>query len=126
MHRSSIYIAEKDKAVQQYLGTGLKAHGFATTIFDNGYPIVTMMDNWPDIFLIDIQLSDINGLEVCKWLKTHESSWDIPVILLSGDPYLKLLAGASHADDYIEKPLVIKNVISHIRECLLPDKNKVF
>lgn len=124
MHRSSIYIAETDKSVQQYLGNGLRALGFDATVFDSGYPIVTMMDNWPDIFLIDIQLSDVNGLEVCKWLKSHESSWAIPVILLSADPYLKLLAASAHADDYIERPFILKDVVTHIRECLFAESDR--
>ena len=122
MHTNSVYIAEKDKADRLYLDGGLRAHGFATRVFDSGYPLVTMMDNWPDIFLIDIELPGINGLEVCKWLKSRESSCYIPVILLSSDPYLKILAPSAHADDYIDKPFTVTEVIACIYERLVVEK----
>ena len=119
MHQNRIYIAEEDKAFQRRLSRALKESGFDVSVFDSGYPIVEMMDNWPDVFLIDIELPDINGLEVCKWLKTHESSQNIPVIFISGDPYLKVLAASAHADDYIEKPVNLETVIDKIKDCLL-------
>jgi len=118
MNHSRIYIAEEDKVLQSGLQTALMRNGFDVSVFDGGYPIVEMMDNWPDIFLIDIELPDINGLEVCRWLKSHEDSRHIPVIFLSSDPYLKILAASSKADDYIEKPVLFEQMISKIRECL--------
>lgn len=118
MLHSRIYIAEEDKELQKRLSTGLKNQGFDVSVFDSGYPIVEMMDNWPDVFLIDIELPGINGLEVCKWLKSHDSSRDIPVIFISGEPYLKVLASSAHADDYIEKPVSVAQVIAKINEFL--------
>jgi two-component system phosphate regulon response regulator PhoB len=122
MYRNRIYIAEEDKTVQRRLSRALRMNGFDVRVFDSGYPIVSMMDNWPDIFLIDIELPDINGLEVCKWLKAHEDSQHIPVIFISGDPYLKKLAASAHADDYIEKPFDSSTVILKIKECLQVEK----
>jgi DNA-binding response OmpR family regulator len=114
-----VYIAEEEEAVQQRLRDSLTRHGFSVTVFDSGYPIVTMMDNWPGVFLIDIELPGINGLEVCKWLKSHEGSRHIPVILIFSDPYLKVLANSTGADDFIEKPVVMKEVISRVKNCLV-------
>lgn len=122
MVRRNVYIAEKDKAVQELLAAGLKSRGFNIVLFDTGYPIVAMMDNWPDIFLIDIQLPGINGLEVCKWLKSHEMSRNIPVILLSDDRYLKTLAASAPADDYVEKPFYPKDIAGRINDCLYAEK----
>ena len=118
MHNSRIYIAEVNKDLQHDLSNALRRNGFDVQVFDSGYPIVSMMDNWPDVFLIDIELPDINGLEVCKWLKSHEGSRHIPVIFLSGDPYLKILAASAHADDYIEMPVTFEKMIHKIKECL--------
>ena len=116
MSNRRIYIAEGDKALQVDLCTALTKHGFDVRIFDSGYPIVAMMDNWPDIFLIDIELPDINGMEVCKWLKTHDSSCNIPVIFLSGDPYLKTLAASAMADDYIERSVDVDKILNKIMD----------
>ncbi|MEX1238751.1 MAG: response regulator [Cyclobacteriaceae bacterium] len=125
MYHGRIYIAENDREVQRALKALLMKSGYEVTIFETGYPIVTMMDDWPDLFLIEIELPGINGLEVCKWLKSHDSSHNIPVIFLSGDPYLKILSASAHADDYIEKPLSYLRVIHKIRECLLAEKRGI-
>jgi DNA-binding response OmpR family regulator len=122
MFHSRVYIAEADQALQKRLSGALKKNGFDVRVFDSGYPIVEMMDNWPDVFLIDIELPDINGLEICKWLKSHEPSSHIPVIFISGEPYLKILASSAHPDDYIEKPVSIPQVIHKIREFLPLEK----
>jgi len=121
MRHCRIHIAENDKALQRDLKIILRKSGYDVSVSDSGYPIVAMMDNWPDAFLIDIELPEINGIEVCKWLKTHESSRYIPVILLSGDPYLKIIAASANPDDYIEKPVVYASIITKIEECLLAE-----
>lgn len=122
MYEGRIYIAEEDQEFQRRLSRVLTQNGFDVSVFNSGYPLVTMMDNWPDIFLIDIELPDINGLEVCKWLKSHESSREIPVIFLSGDPYLKVLASSAQADDYIEKPVAYRHLIATILQHLPAEK----
>ena len=122
MHQRRIYIAEEDKTVQHRLSAALTKKGFDVSVFDSGYPLVSMMDNWPDVFLIDIELPGINGLEVCKWLKSHESSSHIPVIFLSGDPYLKILASSAQADDYVEMPVSIADIVSRIKDCLAAER----
>lgn len=113
-----VYIAEEDKQLAATLEVALKRNGFFVRVFDSGYPIVEMMDNWPDVFLIDIELPDVNGLEVCKWLKSHDSSRHIPVIFISSDPYLKILAAPLHANDYVEKPFSFDDLLKKIINCL--------
>lgn len=122
MGHRRVYIAEEDKSLQDALTSTLERNGFEVEVFDSGYPIVSMMDNWPDIFLIDIELPDINGLEICKWLKSHDDSRDIPVIFLSSDSYLKILAASSHADDYIEKPVTFHELIGKINDVLYTEE----
>ena len=120
MRSRRIYIAEGDKILQQNLCSALERRGFDVRIFDSGYPIVSMMDNWPDIFLIDIELPGINGMEVCKWLKTHETSCKIPVIFLSGDPYLRTLAASAMADDYVETSVDLDEILNKIMDFVAP------
>ena len=124
MFHSRIYIAEEDQQLQRRLCAALRANGFDVTTSDNGYSIVEMMDSWPDIFLIDIELHGVNGLEVCKWLKSHESSRNIPVIFISGEPYLKILASSTPADDYIEKPVSVPDVIKKIQQFIVVEKER--
>lgn len=121
MSQGRIYIVENDKRLQRDLSIELQKCGFDVCVFDTGYPIVAMTDHWPDVFLIDIELPGINGLEICKWLKSHDSSHHVPVIFLSGEPYLKILALSAHADDYIEKPVVYRDIVRRIEELLVAE-----
>lgn len=118
MPQQKVYIAAADSALSQELKDLLSPNGFDIRVFDRGYDVAALMDSWPDLFLIDIRLPDINGLELCSWLKTNESSSHIPVILMSEDSYLKLLAPSSHADDFIDRNLIRSQVTDKINDCL--------
>lgn len=113
-----ICMAEGDAELRERLRSAIERNGFVVQAFSSGYPIVTMMDNWPDLYLVDIELPEVNGLEVCKWLKAHDETSRIPVILISGAAYLKIIAASAHADDYIEKPVAEDTLISKISDCL--------
>lgn len=113
-----VYIAAAEKALAQELADLLVSSGYGVRLFDHGYDLVALLDDWPDVFLIDIRLPDINGLEVCSWLKSHESSSHIPVILMSQDSYLKLLTPSSHADDFMDTRYAAAEVIDKINDCL--------
>lgn len=118
MPASSIYIAAAEKEFGEELKDLLLSNGFTVRLFDCGYDVAALMDTWPDAFIIDIALPDINGIELCSWLKSHESSSHIPVILMSEDAYLKLLAPASHADVFMNRDLATTQVIDKITDCL--------
>ena len=94
----------------------LKARGYNVLQAKDG------MEGWhiacehrPEI-LMDIQLPEVSGLEVTKWLKDHESLKSIPVIAITvfareGDKE-KFLEGG--CDAYIEKPISIPNFLQTV------------
>ena len=114
MRPFKIHIAEADQRLRDELQRVLSQHGFQVTVSASGYPIAEMMDNWPDLFLLDIELPDVNGIELCKWLKVHPDSQHIPVILLGDDLYLKVLAASSPADMYMRKPIDIADLLDKV------------
>ena len=118
MESVRVYIAEADNALQHHLATALDTNGYKVELFDRGYPIAALMDHWPDIFLINIELPDINGIELCSWLKSHDSSKAIPVILISRESYLTILAASSSADGFLETPFDVSDLIHKINGCL--------
>jgi DNA-binding response OmpR family regulator len=115
--KHKIYIVEDDPDLQHLLQFSLAKAGFHVTIFPTGYPVIAMTDQWPDLFIIDIELPGINGLEICKWLRDHDASKYIPVLFLSAAPYLKNLAQNVGGDDYLEKPFELATLIDKINNC---------
>ena len=70
----------------------------------------------PDVILLDVTLKEAHGGEVCKELKTCGIAQKIPVILFSGDRNIKESYKVYLADDFIEKPVKINNLVSALRQ----------
>ena len=60
-----------------------------------------------DLILLDINLPDGNGIEACEYLSGYASSYDIPVVVVSGDSQTTNISEAfeAGASDYLQKPL---------------------
>jgi len=74
----------------------------------------------PDLILLDLMLPDIDGLDVCRYLKKNEATAGIPVIMLTArnaesDKILGLELGA---DDYLTKPFSVKELIARVHAVL--------
>ncbi|KYK20025.1 chemotaxis protein CheY [Thermoplasmatales archaeon SG8-52-4] len=78
----------------------------------------------PDLIILDIMMPEMNGWEVFDKLRAHQSWKNIPVIFLTArSDSLAVNAGAMIAEDYIEKPIDIKelklridNVLDNIKK----------
>ncbi len=78
----------------------------------------------PDIIILDIMMPEMNGWEVFDKLRAHKEWRDIPVVFLTArsDEFAEN-AGGLIADDFIEKPIDIKELARRI-ENVLKKKNK--
>ncbi|MEX6689798.1 response regulator [Danxiaibacter flavus] len=105
-----IAIAEDNPGIQQALQLCLEQSGFRVSIYGNGEHLIKDDLDLPDLFILDKQLSGINGLDICRHLKLKATTRNIPVIMLSADPYIAGLARTAGADDYLEKPFTIQRL----------------
>jgi two-component system sensor histidine kinase ChiS len=73
--------------------------------------------NPPDLILLDIKMPDMDGYEVCKQLKAHEQTHDIPVIFLSALNEItdKVKGFTVGGVDYITKPFQAEEVLARVR-----------
>lgn len=79
----------------------------------------------PNIILLDVDMPDIDGLEVCRRIKAHKKTRDIPVVFISGvDKYLKqqLHCLEIGGDAYIEKPFDFNELLDVINRLLKGEK----
>ena len=74
----------------------------------------------PDLILLDINLGEYNGLEICKDLKSNEQTKHIIVIMLSSDDRIYEAMNCYHADAIISKPFNISELIETIDRFLTP------
>jgi CheY-like chemotaxis protein len=96
-------------------------------ILDDEYEVISLLsgeklleDNFeiPDLFLLDRQLTDIDGLQVCRRLKSRDATHHIPVIVISAAQNITKLAKEAGADAVIEKPFQIRELRQVIAEHL--------
>jgi DNA-binding response OmpR family regulator len=106
-----IIIADDDAGLRDIFQLILKRAGYGVTLFPNGESLLNNGFVLPDLFILDKQLSGMDGYEVCRFLKQQDSTKNIPVIIISASPYIKEKVDDAGADDFIEKPFRTKTLI---------------
>ena len=113
-----VTVVEDDSSNCEMMVLLLQYSGYETEGFLNGLFFMESNYKIPDIFVIDLQLPGKSGIEVCKDLKQRKETKDIPVILMSAGCSLEKLASLNCADDFLEKPFDIKDLLKKI-DCLI-------
>ena len=99
----------------------LEAHGIGTIETNDGRNVLELArEHKPDLILMDIQLPEVSGLDVTKWLKEDDELKDIPVIAVTafamkGDEQ-KIREGG--CEDYISKPISVVHFMDVIQSYL--------
>lgn len=115
---AKILIVEDEKQMAEFINLELKHEGYEVDICydgENGYE--NAIKNNYDIILLDIMIPKINGMELCRRLRTKK---DTPIIMLTakGDITAKVNGLDIGADDYLTKPFEIEEVLARIRVIL--------
>ena len=95
----------------------LKKRGYQSVCLDNGAEAIeAARSGWVELILLDIQMPDMDGYEVCQRLKADEKTQDIPIIFISAlDEFAdKKKAFKAGGVDYINKPFEIKEVVVRV------------
>ena len=99
----------------------LEAHGYRTICTRDGFNVLDLArKHRPDLILMDIQLPEVSGLEVTKWLKEDPELKAIPVVAVTafamrGDEERIRKGGC---DAYLSKPISVPKFIETIRRFL--------
>jgi len=116
-----ILIAEDDPSIQKLFSIILKREGYEIEVSSDGRVVYEERRQLPNLFILDRQLKDSSdGLEACRYLKSRESTRDIPVIMISATPEIGMLAKKAGAEDYLEKPFSISLLLQKIKKFLHP------
>jgi CheY-like chemotaxis protein len=115
--RGNILIVDDTPANLRLLGAMLSEQGYKTRAVMNGQMALTAARSAPpDLILLDINMPDVSGYEVCRALKADEHTREIPVIFVSAlDEALdKVKAFEVGGVDYITKPVQFEEVIMRV------------
>lgn len=112
-----IMIVDDNPANLKLLENMLLQKGHEVSSFPLGrLALAAVIKNPPDLILLDINMPEMNGYEVCERLKSTEPGASIPVIFLSalGETEDKIKAFSSGAVDYISKPFQLEEVHARV------------
>ena len=115
----TILIVEDNELNMKLFNDLLEAHGYTTLKTRDGIQALGMArKHRPDLILMDIQLPEVSGLEVTKWLKEDEELRHIPVIAVTafamkGDEE-KIRQGG--CEDYIAKPITVSKFLETVQK----------
>jgi DNA-binding response OmpR family regulator len=113
-----IVVVEDDPAITDTLEFFFMPIGYQLMSYRNGDAIISGLDFTPDLFLLDRQLSGIDGLDLCRFIKSNKSTKNIPVIIMSASPEVIPLSKSAGADDVIIKPYELVQMRSLISKYL--------
>ncbi|MEM6961464.1 MAG: response regulator [Myxococcota bacterium] len=111
-------LVEDDHAFANYVETVLRSADLTVQHTDKAGAILEMVQqDRPDIVLLDVDLPDVNGLEVCSALRAMPEFRDLPVLFLSADASVetRLACFEAGGDDYIQKPVLDQELIARTR-----------
>ena len=114
---TSIMVVDDTSANLKLLQEMLRAKGYLVLTFIRGaMALKAAAKNPPDLILLDINMPEMNGFEVCKRLKADEVLKDIPVIFISAltETADKVKAFAVGGVDYITKPFQFEEVNARV------------
>lgn len=107
MSKATILLVEDSEAQAKITKESLEKSGYGVVWAKDGTSAIkTVMTTPPDVILLDLVLPDMNGNEVCRWLKVNTDTKGIPIIMLTVRSSLddKVTGIEAGADDYLAKP----------------------
>lgn len=125
-NKKTILAVDDESSILDLLKFNLEKEGFNFISAEDGEEgINKVLNEKPDLLLLDVMIPKMDGLSVCK--KIRQENINIPIIMLSarGEEIDKVLGLEIGADDYITKPFSPREVIARIKANLRKfDKNK--
>jgi DNA-binding response OmpR family regulator len=118
MDKTRILVVDDEPKITDVLKSYLERDGFQVASAGNGRQAIERADGYkPDLVILDLNLPDIDGLEVCRAIRRQS---DIPVIMLTGrgEEVDRIVGLELGADDYVTKPFSAREIVARVKAVL--------
>ncbi|GAB1812525.1 two-component system response regulator MprA [Mycobacterium sp. MUNTM1] len=114
-----ILVVDDDRAVRESLRRSLSFNGYSVELAHDGVEALELIANErPDALVLDVMMPRLDGLEVCRQLRSTGD--DLPILVLTArDSVSERVAGLdAGADDYLPKPFALEELLARMRALL--------
>lgn len=114
-----ILIVDDEPSIRDLLTTSLRFAGFGVRAVSNGAQTISaVLEEEPDLIILDVMLPDMNGFSVTKRLR--ESGYTAPILFLTAkdDTEDKITGLTVGGDDYVTKPFSLDEIVARIKAIL--------
>lgn len=121
MTKQKILLIEDEEDIAELIKLQAELAGYKIAVESDGLNgLRAVAREKPDLVILDLMLPGLNGLDVCRKIKTNAETRDIPVIMVTakGEEVDIVLGLELGADDYVCKPFSVKVLLSRIRAVL--------
>lgn len=123
MLNAAILVVDDDAVTRTMLEKALRQRGFTSiSCVDSGVKALAHIQlSPPDMVILDIAMTGVNGLECCEWIRAQDALRELPVLMLTGltDEKMRFRSFEAGATDFVCKPLHPEELYARVRVHLL-------
>ncbi|HUQ85508.1 MAG TPA: response regulator transcription factor [Candidatus Limnocylindrales bacterium] len=111
IRKYKIIIADDDQAICDSMSMILVEMGYMVETTGDSNTLSEIIKNKPDLLLLDIWMSGMDGRDIAKQLKANKDTQSIPIIMISATRDIMKSAKVAGADDFITKPFTMEELL---------------
>jgi DNA-binding response OmpR family regulator len=112
--KKKILVADDDQGILDALKMLLEEVGYEVNTISDGETMRSVKNYYPDLLLLDIWMSGVDGRDICRQLKAQEKTKRIPIIMISANRDTEQIAKDAGADDFISKPFQMEELLEKV------------
>src|ERR1700682_3083462 len=114
--KQSLLVADADPRSLRILEVALRKAGFSVgTATDGAEALRRLQRTPPDLVVCDVSLPSQDGLSLCRAARAEPRIAGLPFLMMAADPSARASALEAGGDDFLGKPLLIKELVSRVR-----------
>lgn len=116
MNKKRIIVADDDPAILEVITMMLEDEGYEVTSSVNGQTVEKVHGVMPDLILLDIWMSGMDGRDICKYLRTQKKTMHIPIVMISANRDAAAIALDAGATDFLAKPFEMNALLAIVEK----------
>jgi CheY-like chemotaxis protein len=114
--KKKVIVVEDDPDILFTVKMALENHDYQVAALSTPKAIMDGPFELPDLFLLDKRMPEIDGLDVCRYLRAKPETQNIPIIIMSATPKFGPESLAAGANGFLAKPFAIKDLLQIVEK----------